>query len=112
MTITNPLLAAALAANAKAAPSRPHVVLVYDLHGAAPSVYAKLDAELAELQYTKVDEDTTWQARYQEGVDLDSALANTKQEFAACARRAGARSYDLRVWGAPVAMKVVTDSKP
>jgi hypothetical protein len=110
MTTTNPLFAAAL--RAQAAHLEPHVILVYDLHGAPPSVYAKLDAELRKLQYSKVDEDTTWEARYQSGVDFDAALANTKAEFAACAGRAGAARYDLRVYGSPVPMKVVTDSKP
>jgi len=112
MTVTNPLLAAALAANARTAASRPHVILVYDLHGAPPSVYRKLDAELAKLQYSKVDEDTTWEARYEEGVGLDAALENTRREFAECARRAGVTSYDLRVYGSPAGMKIVTDSKP
>jgi len=108
-TISDPLLLAAL--RTRTASTQPHVVLVYDLHGAPPVVYARLDIELTKLQYTKVYQDTTWEAVYQAGVDQDAALATTKHEFADCARRAGATRYDLRVYGAAARMKIVTDSK-
>jgi hypothetical protein len=113
MTTANPLaLAAALRARAQAAAPQPHVILIYDLHGASPSVYTKLDAELRSLQYTKIVEDTTWEGRYQTTVTLDAAVAQTKIEFEASARKVGATSYNLRVYGSPSSMVVATASKP
>ena len=108
MSVTNPLLAA-LAGMADAA--RPHVIFVFDLHSAPPVVYSRLDAELVKLKYRKVREDTTWERIYEEGVDRDAAVAQTKREFGECARRAGAASYDVRIYGAAARMKIDSDSK-
>jgi len=96
---------------AQTSESRPHVILVFDLHGATPAVYARLSEDLRRLQYSKVAEDTTWEAHYQQGVDLDVALSNTKTEFATCARKAGAARYDLRIYGSAVPMKSLTASQ-
>ena len=111
MTAMNPLLAAALRSREQSAAPQPHVILVYDLHGATPAVYARLDLELAQLQYTKVVENTTWEGRYRAGVSLDDAITTTKSEFAACASRAGAARYHLRVYGSPLPMKIGTASR-
>jgi hypothetical protein len=90
----------------------PHVVLTYDLHGAHPVVYQRLNAKLVENRYTKAAEDTTWEAVYVADASVDVAVATTKQEFDACAQAAGATNYNLKVYGSVSAMRIATAKKP
>jgi len=64
----------------------PHVIIVYDLHGAASTAYSKLDTELRNQKYTKISEDTTWEGIYKDDVTPEGAVRTTKNEFAAAAQ--------------------------
>jgi hypothetical protein len=85
----------------------PHVIIVYDLHGATSTEYSKLDTELKNRKYTKISEDTTWEGIYKDDVTPEGAIRTTKNEFAAAAQAAGVSKYDLKIY---CATKMLTDS--